>query len=380
MNIYIYLSHFPHNAKNINDGLSKAVHGLASGLDKSGVMVVVLCESFPNEDTSFISPTGYEIKSFANHIQTRPSFNLSPGLKQYIRTQMDGDSLVILNGIMHGRVCAMSRSLKKNKIPYIIAPHDPYNPAFFSKKFILKYSFWHLLEKRILGQALGIQILDSRHAQWLKKLKIKTPILTTPNGFSPQDVFPETSLKWGENETTKLFFLGRMDTDNKGLDLLLDAFSQITVQENIHLTFQGPDAGDKQSLQAQAKKLFIENKVSFLEPDFNKSSSAIIKEYDIFCIPSRFEGFSLAALEAMLAGRVLLVSEIAGIAPHVEKCGCGVIVTPGVSSIKSGLIELLKCRSEWQEMGLKGREYALNHLHWDKIATVALDNYKKLLT
>ena len=82
----------------------------------------------------------------------------------------------------------------------------------------------------------------------------------------------------------------------------------------------------------------------------------------------------------MLAGRVLLVSEIAGIAPHVEKCGCGVIVTPGVSSIKSGLIELLKCRSEWQEMGLKGREYALNHLHWDKIATVALDNYKKLLT
>ncbi len=380
MKIYIYLSHFPNNGKNINDGLSKAVDGLASGLVTSGVKVVVLCESFPNEDTSFVSPAGYEIKSFANHIQTRPSFNLSPSLKQYIHRQMDGDSLVILNGIMHARVCAMSRILKKNKIPYIIAPHDPYNPAFFHKKFILKYGFWHLLEKRILQQALGVQVLDSRHAEWLKKLKIKTPILTTPNGFSPQDVFPETSLKWRENETAKLFFLGRMDTDNKGLDLLLDAFAQIATQENIHLTLQGPDAGDKQSLQEQAKKLSIEDKVSFLKPDFNKSSSAIIREYDIFCIPSRFEGFSLAALEAMVAGRVLLVSEIAGIAPHVEKSGCGVIVTPTVSSIKSGLMELLKRRSEWQEMGLKGREYTLNHLHWDKIAAVALDNYKKLLT
>ncbi len=73
-----------------------------------------------------------------------------------------------------------------------------------------------------------------------------------------------------------------------------------------------------------------------------------------------------------------MVSEIAGIAPHVEASGCGVVVAPEVSAIKSGLIELLQRRSDWKTMGLKGREYALEYLQWDKIASVALDSYKKL--
>ena len=81
----------------------------------------------------------------------------------------------------------------------------------------------------------------------------------------------------------------------------------------------------------------------------------------------------------MLAGRVLLVSKVAGIAPHVEASGCGVVVEPEVSKIRFGLIKLLKCRSNWQEMGLKGRNYALEYLNWKKIAMATLAEYQKLM-
>jgi glycosyltransferase involved in cell wall biosynthesis len=82
----------------------------------------------------------------------------------------------------------------------------------------------------------------------------------------------------------------------------------------------------------------------------------------------------------MLAGRVLLlISEVAGIALHVKASGCGVVVAPEVSAIKVGLMELLQRRSEWKEMGLSGRRYALEHLDWQSIAHKALDQYRQLV-
>ena len=41
--------------------------------------------------------------------------------------------------------------------------------------------------------------------------------------------------------------------------------------------------------------------------------------HDLFVLPSRFEGFGLSALEAMLAARPVLVSDVAGLAPHIRE-------------------------------------------------------------
>lgn len=375
---YLYLRSFPYNDKNINDGLSKAVHGLAYGLTKCNAKVTILCESLPDEDTFYQTDVGYEIRCFAHPVQTRPSFQISSGLRQYIRKNLNGSSLVILNGILHPSVYSLSRILKKSKIPYIVAPHDPYNRAIFHKNAHLKLPYWYLLERKILREAAGVQILDARHQTWLAQLGVNTPVIALPNGFTPKEVYPEVSLQWHRNKVNKLFFLGRIDSYNKGLDLLLDAFAQISHEENVHLTMQGPDWGDKKRLQAKAALLSVDKYTSFIEPDFEKPASLLIQEYDIFCMTSRFEGFGLSALEAMLAGRVLLVSDIAGIAPHVKASGCGIVVAPNVSEIKSGLAELIARRSEWKEMGLRGREYVLKHLSWDKIASVALEKYQQL--
>ena len=161
--------------------------------------------------------------------------------------------------------------------------------------------------------------------------------------------------------------------------MLIDAFTQIT-ETSSNLTIQGPDWGDKKRLQQRADSILPSEAVSFLEPDYTMSASSIIAEYDIFCLPSRFDGFGLSALEAMLAGRVLLVSEVAGIAPHIKASGCGVVVKPETSAIKAGLSELIQRRSEWKRMGLNGRHYILEHLQWNKIASAALDQYKYLIS
>ncbi|MBW4646933.1 MAG: glycosyltransferase [Goleter apudmare HA4340-LM2] len=379
MKIYIYLKHFPPDGSELHEGTSKAVHGFASGLAACDVDVVILCEG-TQVDSLYKTQEGYYIASFASE-STKPSLKISANLKQYIANIPTYErSLFILNGIFHRSVYALARLLRKDSLPYIVAPHDPYHPTIFRKNAHLKWPYWYLLERNLLKQAHAVQVLDKRHAEWLRRLGIKTPVIEVPNGFSPNDVYQESTLSWNTESVPKFLFLGRLDAFNKGLDILLSAFAQLTELPDWKLTIQGPDWGDHLTLEEQAKHLNLAQKVNFLEPDYNSSPSSIIAKYDIFCITSRFEGFSLSALEAMLAGRVLLVSEIAGIAPHVEASRCGVVVPPDPAAIKVGLLELLEKRPQWQEMGLRGRQYVLNNLHWNAIAARALEEYEGLTT
>ena len=378
MKIYFYTKSFPPDPILLqSEGTRKAVQGLAAGLAECGADVKILCEG--EEDGLFAMPEGYKIQCFET-AQANQTFKIPNGLKQFIQQKLDSSNIVVLSGIFQPSISAMASYLRKCSIPYVMMPHDPYNPAIFRKNAHLKWLYWHLLERRALLQAKAIQVLDARHETFLRSLNVNTPVIEVPNGFSPADVHPEDTLSWNTGDTPpQFFFLGRIDAHNKGLDLLLDAFAQIPETTNSKLTLQGVDKGDRQSLEQRAAALAIANRTRFLNPDYTVSTPLLIKNYDVFCLPSRFEGFGLSALEAMLAGRVLLVSEVAGIAPHVQASGCGVIVAPTVATIRQGLMELLERRSEWKEMGLKGREYTFEHLRWDKISAHALERYRQLV-
>lgn len=379
MNFYFYTRFYSPDLKRIqSEGTKKAVHGLASGFANCGVSTTILCEG--DDDGEFEMPEGYKIRRFFNSYSSKKlTFRIAPGLKKFIQQNLTRNDLVILSGIFQPNIYALSQFLKRHDIPYSVIPHDPYSPAIFAKNSHFKWLYWYLLERQLLTQAKVVQLLDSRHAEFLHRLGVATPTIAVPNGFSPTDVQPEDSLTWNINHVPKLIFLGRMDAYNKGLDLLLEAFAQLVKTVDAKLTLQGVDKGDRKTLEESATQLSLTSRTAFLEPDYATAAPLIIKNHDIFCLPSRFEGFGLSALEAMLAGRVLLVSEVAGIAPHVQASGCGVVVTPEVSAIQSGLMELLQRRSEWREMGLRGRQYALEHLDWSKIASVALEQYLHLL-
>jgi glycosyltransferase involved in cell wall biosynthesis len=370
MQLYFYVRHFPAQGDRLHNGVVKAVHGLASGLVAAGATVTILSES-AIEDSSVLTAAGYSIVCFGNPIQSRPSFRISPGLAAYI-SNLPPDSLVILNGIFHASVYALSRLCRQHQVPYIVAPHDVYSPPMFRKSPHLKWVYWWLLERRLLQQAIAVQILDIRQEKRLQQLGIRTPILEVPNGISDDsDLVPSGH----PPEVLKLFFFGRMDIYHKGLDLLLNAVQAFSVQTPLTLTIQGPDEGDRPRLEQLAQSM---PQVKLLHPEFERSPVALMADYDIFCLPSRFEGFGLAALEAMVAARVLLVSEEAGIAPHVAASGCGVVVPPSVAGIQNGLRSLLERRQEWQRMGMQGRQHALERLEWRAIGARTLEEYGRL--
>ncbi len=372
MKTFFYLKHFPLYDSPCSEGVSKAVHGLASGLVSIGQSVTILSEGPASGHRR--SEFGYDIRTFSAP-NTHPSIHISPALVSYLQTEINEDDRVILNGIFHRSVAAMARLLKRYRIPYIVAPHDPYHPAIFQKKKWLKNIYWYLQEAPMLKNAWAVQILDPRHQQYLRQRGIQTKTIALPNGFDSSDVRPESELQWRHQGIPRIYFLGRFDTHNKGLDLLLAAVAEVLEHLKIQVTLQGPEWGDRAALESQAKRLGIQDQVTFLDPDYQSSPIQLMMNNDIFCVPSRFEGFSLSALEAMLAGRVILISEVAGLASYVNESSAGLVVQPTVESIRDGILELLKCRDRWPSMGLSGRRYALTHLKWQTIARSALVAY-----
>lgn len=378
MDVTLYLRHFPATGRPLTGGTSVAVHGLASGFAENGATVTVLCEGA--ERGSRDAESGYRIECFRKGRQYR-SWSPDPELKRYVREHLRRRrGVCLLNGMFHPGVYAMGRFLRAEGMPYVVAPHDPYDEIVFRRNAHLKWPYWYLFERRLLKNAMAVQVLDLKHARCLRRLGINTPFIEAPNGVAPGCSLPESRLEWRTAGTVNLGFLGRIDAYNKGLDVLLAAFAGLAGQADVNLTLRGPDWGDRARLERRAAALDLPGRFEILDADYRRTSPEIVADYDIFCLPSRFEGFGLAALEAMLAARVLLVSERAGIARHVRASGCGVAVAPQASSIETGLIELLRRRSQWRQMGLSGRQYALENLQWKSIAGTALEQYDRLLS
>lgn len=374
MKVDIFLPHFPPSGGPIAGGTAKATYGLSTALSALGVEVTVLCEG--EASGSIRVERGYKIECFQRHA-TRNPFNIPPALARYF-TDPGHRPVTLLNGIFHPKMYAASRALRRAGKPYVQLPHDPLNDALFVKRAFVKRVYWHAFERRFLSQAVAIQVLDPRHEAFLQACGVSTKVICVPNGYSEEDVLDSTALRWRTDGPVKLVFLGRLDQHNKGLDLLLGAFGQLSLEHALELHIQGPISSDASMLQQLANQTCANGTVIFRDADFASTPASILLDHDVACFPSRFEGFGLAALEAMLAARVVLVSEVAGIAPHIARAGCGVVVEPRISDVLKGLRQLLSRRTEWKEMGMRGRAYALSNLTWRAAAVEAVKEYRTL--
>jgi glycosyltransferase involved in cell wall biosynthesis len=383
MQIALYLKHFPAAGAPLIGGTSTAVDGLASGLVQNGADTVVLCEGAAR--SSAVAAAGYRIECFRNRGRYR-SFGVARELRDYLAARERRPDLCLLNGMFHPACFALGRVLRRQGVPYIAIPHDPYDRWVFGRNSHLKLPYWYLFERRHLREARAVQVLDRRHEAPLRRLGVDTPVIEAPNGVAAANGGDDDFIQGAPpilraQQAPSVVFLGRLDAYNKGLDTLIDAFAHVTEDagQRPTLSLRGPDCGDRAQLQRRVAALGLCERVAFLDPDYTRSPVQILADHDLLCLPSRFEGFGLVALEAMLAGRVLLVSERAGVARHVVASGCGLSVPPNVEDLAAGLRALLARREAWAEMGRRGRRYALERLQWKSVAADALASYARLL-
>ena len=155
------------------------------------------------------------------------------------------------------------------------------------------------------------------------------------------------------NSTPVILSMGRLQHP-KNYPLALRAVALIKeVDFEYWIAGTGEDEG---LLRAMAEELEIKDKVKFL--GFVHDIPCLLQQADIFFMPSKWEGFGLAAVEAMNAGLPAVVSDVDGLREVVTKESAFLVPKDRPDLFADALRNLISCPELRSKMGERGFERA----------------------
>jgi glycosyltransferase involved in cell wall biosynthesis len=312
-------------------------------------------------------------------------FSVPTGLIEKLRRNEDQIDLLVINTMFNPPNVAVARAATKGRIPYIVSPHDPYHPDLLAKNAFRKRVYTALFERPLLRNATAVQVLSPDHVRYLEQFGVRRA-LVIPNGFRAGDdngvqaqPFDETTSSHGN---PRFLCLGRLDAHHKGLDLLIRGFASALrsgiLSGTATLNFVGPAGSDLDVLRKLAATEGVNKQVNFTGRVSDETRRAMLRDCDVLLLCSRYDGFGLVVLEAMLAAKPVVVSREAGISSWVEKARAGVIAEPSAGGVHAAIRECMARVGEWTTLGQNGRLFAYQHLTWDRIADHAARCYSEL--
>lgn len=167
----------------------------------------------------------------------------------------------------------------------------------------------------------------------------------------------------------QILAVGRLSHE-KGHLMLLAAVAELrrrSVFARCTLVGDGPLRG---RLEAEAKRLEIEDVVTFTGAVSQDEMPAFFARADIFCQPSFAEGIPVVLMEAMAVGLPVVSTSVAGIPELVTDGHAGVLVPPGRPDLLADALSRLVASADLRiAMGRAGR--AIVEQHFDVVACAA---------
>lgn len=155
--------------------------------------------------------------------------------------------------------------------------------------------------------------VDTKH---INQLKLTTNIFTERNKLGIK------------SDSVIIGAVSRLQ-DEKGIDVLIDAYSLILKENsNTHLLIVG-SGPDEDKLKLKASKLNINDKCTFYGLANWDKAMSLLAIMDIVVVPSRFEGFGLTAVEAMSMSKPVIASDVFGLSEVINHKTTGLLYPVG---------------------------------------------------
>ena len=199
-----------------------------------------------------------------------------------------------------------------------------------------------------------------------KKITVINPnidITVIPNGV---DSVKSTVSK---NKTTDkyILFIGRIEVNQKGLDLLLEAYKKFAKKFDYPLYIAGAgEISEETKLQNLIEKLQLSKKVKLLGRVTGKEKEKVYRDALFVVSSSRFETFPIVALEAMSYGVAFICFAIDGMSwipdTIVKK------VKPfSIVGLTQAMIQMASSKKMSDTMNKAGKEF-VKQFTWDSVA------------
>lgn len=269
------------------------------------------------------------------------------------------------------------------KKPYIIFPHGALSSYSINiKSKLKKIIYFNIIIKYILKRAAKIR--------YTTKLEYETSIFSNNNNNNyiilPHGIdlynHLENSVTFSTNmnfPSKYILFMGRLHPI-KGLDILLEAFKKITFEyKDIYLIVAGAGGNYFHQLNQFIENNNLNDKVRFIGFISGKLKSKLIKNATLFVIPSYYENFCLAAVEAMSYGLPIIISNKVGIYSEIEKYNAGIVVDTNSESLYRGIKTLLVDNKLRKTISINGKKLVEKYYNIDKIADEMINIFNEII-
>lgn len=235
-----------------------------------------------------------------------------------------------------------------------------------------KLPFEAMMRKRaVVHPQRHILVQTNRMGDYFKDLLPQSEIYKVPCGINAN------ALQAGETLGDYALYLGRLDTQHKGLDDLLLAWKMLN-ENGVAIPLWLVGAGqDEDALKNQVKQFGLSHLVFFKGRLEHVEKNKALKNCRFLVMPSRQETFGITALEAMASQKPVIAYDI----DHLNE-----LLKPSWSSLaqKGDVAELARLVARyWQDeafcldQGAKGFLQAKQY-SWDVLATQQAEIYNEL--
>ena len=215
-------------------------------------------------------------------------------------------------------------------VPVIVSPRGTLSPYSFSNKNRLIQKLIHQFLGKPLLDKCYMHVTSSRERAAISSLISPKNIFTIPNFVKLPDNFESSNHTPGT--PVKLLFFSRIE-EKKGLDILLDALRKVTIP--YHLTIAGNgDIRYIDSLKTYAVTQGIDKHITWAG-FYNEDKFELLREHDLFILPSHDENFANTVIESLSVGTAVLISQNVGLFDYVQQKQLGWVCETNATSIST---------------------------------------------
>jgi glycosyltransferase involved in cell wall biosynthesis len=233
-------------------------------------------------------------------------------------------------------------------------------------------SSFQRLHKRLASRRLAAHIAVGERAARLTEEIVGLPagsVRTIHNGVPVEPVPVRT-------RTAPAPVVGALAriAQQKGFDLLVRALASL---DGVTAVVVG-DGPERSEVEALAMKLGVSERL--LITGWQGDARSYLSTFDVYCLPSRFEGFPLAVVEAMLAGLPIVASDVGSVSEAIRDGETGLLVPPDDPTALAGAIRrLLEDRQLAARLGECARAVAAEQFTAERMARAYEDLYQEIL-
>ena len=167
--------------------------------------------------------------------------------------------------------------------------------------------------------------------------------------------------------------IGRLE-HQKGIDLLIRALVDL---EDATLLIVG-DGSQRRPLEELAVALDVADRVEWI--GWRDDARRYLGSLDVFALPSRFEGFPLAVLEALLARSAVVAADVGSVSEVVLDGETGLLVPPDdPKALAAAIQRLLASNYLRRRLGERGRRVVLERFTADQMTQAFESLYAEML-